>query len=608
MQGVPGMQFRKRCSAFHEFANVANCLRRPEGSSVLLRLRTAVPAFSLFCLLALGVVPSPVRVVSSAEAQSCTPPAFWNPFNPGGGRCEVYMCAEGFTLDVNICRKEGVFPPYAASCPVGWGVTAVENPGWPVYMRCVDPSPPEPPRPVISVRVRRGPPLTRADPPTTPVSATRVRTLPFTVSETGVSSEKSYSFRLDSRTEVILSLTGMNRDIDCRVNSSSCTNRGGTSDDSWSGTLAAATHTVTVYPYGGGSGNWTLSVSAETPTSVTSPPLLPPSTPSSPPTTVRRTLETRVGLVFATETDSPGQTYSFTLESSQTVSVSLTGMNRDIDCSVNGSRCSNRGGTSDDDWSRELAAGSHSVRVYPYRGGTGDYTIMAVVNCPAGHFASGGSCYRYVVPSPSSATAASGTEVQECDENTQLEEGQECVNGVVVFSEEIVVVDTPIPVPRPGQPIPPPTPTPTPNPLPPPPPPLPSWVTPSMQTQLATAVADATARARSCSVTPNSGDEKNAYSALIAAQIQYDGPLCPGYAHADAIGGTTIHICREFFPTLVSPPAIPLTAPEQSLTIMHEGLHLEGVRHSDFGVNTAPSDDDPMDDAIRSACGYPPWP
>ena len=35
--------------------------------------------------------------------------------------------------------------------------------------------------------------------------------------------------------------------------------------------------------------------------------------PPPPPPTVRRTLETRVGLVFATETDSPGRTYSFTL-------------------------------------------------------------------------------------------------------------------------------------------------------------------------------------------------------------------------------------------------------------------------------------------------------
>ena len=47
----------------------------------------------------------------------------------------------------------------------------------------------------------------------------RLYSLPFTESESGVSGEKSYRFRLDSRTEVSVSLTGMNRDIDCRVNS-----------------------------------------------------------------------------------------------------------------------------------------------------------------------------------------------------------------------------------------------------------------------------------------------------------------------------------------------------------------------------------------------------
>lgn len=102
-------------------------------------------------------------------------------------------------------------------------------------------------------------------------------------------------------------------------------------------------------------------------------------------------------------------------------------------------------------------------------------------------------------------------------------------------------------------------------------------------------------------MTTNSGDVKNAYGALIAAQIQYDGPLCPGYAHVDAIGGTTIHICREFFPTLVPPGYVPLTADTQSLTIMHEGLHLEGVRHGDF-----PGGSRGMDAAIKTACGYPP--
>lgn len=49
----------------------------------------------------------------------------------------------------------------------------------------------------------------------------------------------------------------------------------------------------------------------------------PPPSPS-PPELARRRLETRVGLVYATETDSLGQAYSFTLKSRQTVHVSLT--------------------------------------------------------------------------------------------------------------------------------------------------------------------------------------------------------------------------------------------------------------------------------------------
>ena len=195
-----------------------------------------------------------------AQAQTCTPPAFWNEFSSGGGRCEVHLCAEGFTQDNNRCMLNGTLVGYAASCPVGWGVTAVEGP-WLYTMRCVDPSPA-----------------------------------------------------------------------------------------------------------------------------------------GRPPGRARRILETRVGLVFATEADSLGQTYSFTLASRQTVSVSLTGMSRNFDCSVNDSFCSNRDGTRDDSWTGELAAGSHSIRVSPSSGRRGDYTIMAVVYCPPGHFASGGSCYRYVPP------------------------------------------------------------------------------------------------------------------------------------------------------------------------------------------------------------------
>lgn len=198
-----------------------------------------------------------------ARAQACTPPAFWNESSPGGGRCEVHLCAEGFTRDNGKCLLNGTFVGYAASCPVGRGVTAVAGP-WLYAMWCVGPSP-------------------------------------------------------DGK----------------------------------------------------------------------------------PPGRVRRIRERRIGLVYAAEVDSLGETYSFTLASRQTVSVSLTGMNRNFDCSVNGSFCSNRDGTRDDQWTGELAAGWHGIRVFPSGGSGGkrdDYTIMAVVYCPPGHFAHGGRCYRPVPP------------------------------------------------------------------------------------------------------------------------------------------------------------------------------------------------------------------
>ena len=244
----------------------------------------------------------------------------------------MYLWAEGFTQSGNLCYQNGTLAAYAVQCPVGWGVTAIDNGiggGWPYSMRCVDPSPPEPPPP--------------SEPPPSIVVGRR----------------------------------------------------------------------------------------PVTPTSVT--------------------------LVSATETGSPGRSYSFTLASRHTVSVSLTGMNRDMNCSVNGSSCSNRGGTSDDDWSRELAAGSRSVRVYPYGGGRGDYTIAAIVNCPAGHFAFGGACHRYVVPQqPTGAFGGGGSEVLSCDDNTELPADQECVDGIVVFKDEITVTDTAVPRPPPPPPPPPP--------------------------------------------------------------------------------------------------------------------------------------------------------
>ncbi len=208
-----------------------------------------------------------------------------------------------------------------------------------------------------STTVRRsppGPPPTRADPPVVPVSAVKVYRLPFTVSETGVSGEQSYGFELASSTKVSLSLTGMNRDIDCRVNASSCTNRSGTADDSWSGTLEAGKHTVTVYASGGGSGSWTLSVSG----TAVSPPQDPP------PTTTN------------------SHTYVLSLSSSVEVSVELSGMTADFDCTVAGTLCTNRRGTLDDSWSGTLETGDYEIVVYPHGGATGNYTLAVSAQTP----------------------------------------------------------------------------------------------------------------------------------------------------------------------------------------------------------------------------------
>ncbi len=225
-----------------------------------------------------------------------------------------------------------------------------------------------------------GPPPTPSPDPPPPVTVVRVYSLPFTESETG-EGEKSYRFRLDSRTDVSLSLTGMNRDINCRVNGSSCTNRGGTSADSWSGTLDAGTHGVTVYPYNADAGNWTLSVSgtATSPPPPAPPPTRPPTTP--PPTPPPPT--TGSGPIVKRGVDvSSSRTYLLRLSDSVEVSVELTGMTTDFDCTVSGNRCTNRGSTRDDSWSGTLDAGDHKIVVYPYGGGSGNYTLTVSAEAP----------------------------------------------------------------------------------------------------------------------------------------------------------------------------------------------------------------------------------
>ena len=286
------------------------------------------------------------------------------------------------------------------------------------------------------------------------VRSSPVRGLPFTVSETAVGGDRVFRFALKSKSKVKLSLTGMDRDMDCRVNGARCSNRGGTEDDSWNGTLEAGVHAVTVYPYGGGTGAYKLSVAGEG--ASTPPPAAPvlsgevsgrkqalnwtapasgspltryqlqlresqdwyftssgsPSPSSSiDPKVTSWSVTTRAGMVLryrvratnaggdgawsnvveltsaaaartlpftVSETDVSGeQAYTFVLTSGTKVEVSVTGMSRDMDCRVGASDCTNRGGTLDDSWGGTLAAGTHTVTVYPYGGGSGSYTLKA---------------------------------------------------------------------------------------------------------------------------------------------------------------------------------------------------------------------------------------
>lgn len=183
---------------------------------------------------------------------------------------------------------------------------------------------------------------------------------------------QSYSFSLSAEASVNVSLTGMNRDIDCRVNGSSCTNHWGTRDDSWNGRLGNGPHTLTVYPYNYPTGNWTVSISATT-VRRASPPGPPPR--RADPPTVPVSATHLLPFTVSRQGVSGDQTHGFSLTAETRVSVSLTGMDRDIDCRVNASSCTNRGSTRDDSWSGTLGAGTHTVTVYPYGGGSGSYTL-----------------------------------------------------------------------------------------------------------------------------------------------------------------------------------------------------------------------------------------
>ncbi len=325
-----------------------------------------------------------------------------------------------------------------------------------------------------------------------------------------------------------------------------------------------------VYPYGGGSGDYTLTVSAQT-----------PSTGGSTGTTTRVTT-----LVDASETSvSTSQTHSFTLSGPAEVDVALTGLTIDFDCRVGSSRCTNRWGTLDDSWSGNLAEGDHSVVVYPYDPGPGNYSLTVTatetltgVGTPLGGGPPRirlslceeddgriveGTCREVVVGGgPGQGTPGPG-------------DGGDGGGGGGGGGDDDDDEDEETP-----------------------------------EQQLDTAVADAIERLETCRVRNRLNDgrtfEYDPGDALLAAQAAgnitrettHEPPNCSNSldptAHVDDIPGSVIHLCPPFY-SLPSPT-------DQSRTIIHEGLHLIGIRHQNFPGATGPGDSGPMNAAITSSC------
>ncbi len=200
--------------------------------------------------------------------------------------------------------------------------------------------------------------------------------LPFSLTAQAASSRKTYYFRTTGPGLFKVSLSGMTGDFDCHVypahskRPQSCTLNSGTTGDWWAGNLGAGTHTIRVWPFGTGSGNYTAK--AESITSLPAPmgyttDLLP------------------FSLTNTVTSNNPGDLHhDFKLTASADVTVSLTGMTANFDCTVGTNNCSNNAGNADDTWSGTLAAGSHriavSISALETSGGT--YTLSAAADPP----------------------------------------------------------------------------------------------------------------------------------------------------------------------------------------------------------------------------------
>ena len=225
---------------------------------------------------------------------------------------------------------------------------------------------------------------------------------------------RSYRIRLDHAGKLGVKLTGMNRDFDCKLYESgeplssdapdaatvststwNCTNRGGARDDSLERSLPAGAHTLSVYPFTGGTGDYTLTLT------YAADPL---------PSPIARILP------FTSEvTTASSSTFRFTLTESAKVSVLISEMTADFDCRVEpGSKCSNNRGTLDDTWSGTLAPATHSLTVYPHGGASGLFKLAV---------------YRTGETPPSHDTGTDEGEDEDDDADTEDDDEEEDTGG-----------------------------------------------------------------------------------------------------------------------------------------------------------------------------------
>ncbi len=198
-----------------------------------------------------------------------------------------------------------------------------------------------------------------------------------------------YRFTFNSRSSLNLSVNGLSGDADVQLLNSSgqslqSSARGGTNPESINTTLDAGTYYIRVYPYGGASTNYNLSVSTTSPSNLVVP-------------------EIEVGTLSSTQsfydtvssTDT-ADTYHFNLSNTSNFNLSLTGLSNDADVRLirdannngfidSGEEItrSSRGGSLDESINfSSLSAGSYFAQVYQFSGDT-NYTLRLSTQNPS---------------------------------------------------------------------------------------------------------------------------------------------------------------------------------------------------------------------------------